>query len=489
MLKRLEAYNRMRDSMNPLRGLNMQRAVWLMEEAQRGVMANLQWLYGAETGIEATDPDLMAIIERTVSGIGTLDWQVVVEDERTVGFDKVLAEEQAAFLRESYSQCENLEESFEHLVMSRFRGFAHLQPWISDDWSLDRLEPMQQWNLARNGTRNEWAWNPNANQAAYDSLDMKLTPDDYIVINNKRPVNRIALIKYVRATTAEKDWDAYVEIYGIPGVFIIMPDSVPSGKEEFYAEMAEKAAAAASGALPSGSDVKTLSEARSMQPFQTRLEWLQKQLVLAGTGGLLTMLTESGSGTLAGGAHSSTWDLIIRRLADVIVRPLHTQYEGKALRARFGQRPCLARIALRAEQEKNSKDAVANIASLAAAGYQVDPEQIERETGYKVTLQAPVVPVATMRARHIAQNRSEATAGAKTPTDPAGLLKPVLSAFAEGSQTWRKAIETLMQDPSPEAAKKLAAQIRKETPDNKPLAEALERMMAESYTETLADEK
>ena len=37
---------------------------------------------------------------------------------------------------------------------------------------------------------------------------------------------------------------------------------------------------AASGALPNGSDVKTLSEVRGVQPFQARLEWLQKQLIL-----------------------------------------------------------------------------------------------------------------------------------------------------------------------------------------------------------------
>lgn len=496
MNRQLTTYNRYRDSNNPLRGLNMPRAVAMMQEAQRGVMANLQWLYAAETGIEATDPDLMAIIERTVSGIATLDWQIITDDERAVGFDQVLADEQAAFLRESYSQCEGLDDAFEHLVMARFRGYSHLQPWIADDWSLDRLDPMMQYNMCRNGTRNEWAWNPEAQQITYDGCPVKLTPDDYIVLSNKRPVNRIALIKYVRATTAEKDWDAYVEIYGIPGVFIIMPNNVPNGKEEEYAEKAEQAAAAASGALPAGSTVTTLSEARSVQPFQTRLEWLQKQLVLAGTGGLLTMLTESGSGTLAGSAHSSTWDLIIRRIADVVVRPLHKQYEAKALRARFGERPCLARIVLRAEQERNAKDAVSNISLLANAGYQVDVAQIERETGYKVTLKPQIDPAATsfpgMTARDPVAKQPEPVAkredgfagrdGRPEDTPP---LNAILEAFAEGSQKWRSALETLMQDPTPEAAQKLIAQIRDESPDNQPLADAIEQMLATTYTEAI----
>ena len=51
----IKSANRWRDSFNPLRGLTMSRAVQLMEAAQRGVMADLQWLYGSELGIEATD--------------------------------------------------------------------------------------------------------------------------------------------------------------------------------------------------------------------------------------------------------------------------------------------------------------------------------------------------------------------------------------------------------------------------------------------------
>ena len=393
-LRTLKAMNRWRDANNPLRGLTMPRAVALMEQAQRGIMSDLQWLYAAETGIEATDPDLMVIIERTLSGVADCEWEIALIPEDSLGFDEVLAKEQAAFLRESYAQCENLDDALEHLVMARFRGFSHLQPWLSADWSIDRLEPLPQYNMVRNGTRPEWAWNPLANQTGYSSMpdEQRLTPDDYILGIAKRPVNRIALIKYVRSTTSEKDWDGYVEIYGIPGVFIIMPEKVPEGKEEEYADTAEEAAEAGSGALPHGSDVKTLSEARGSQPFQMRLEWLQKQLVLAGTGGLLTMLTESGSGTLAGGAHQTAWDQIVRRVARSVAKPLHQQYDRRALAARFPGRPAQAYFNLRARQEKDVGKVVENITKLAAAGYVVSDDQATKETGYTVVYRAPQQP-------------------------------------------------------------------------------------------------
>ncbi len=395
MMRTLATMNRWRDANNPLRGLTMPRAVALMEQAQRGINADLQWLYGAETGIEATDPDLMVIIERTLAGVADCEWEVALIPEDSAGFDKILADEQAAFLRESYAQCDNLDDALEHLVMARFRGYSHLQPWIAADWSLDHLEPLPQWNMVRNGTRQDWAWNPNANQAGYASMldENRLTPDDYILLVSKRPVNRIGLIKYVRSTTAEKDWDGYVEIYGIPGVFIIMPEKVPEGREEEYAEKAEEAAEAGSGALPHDSDVKTLSEARGTQPFQMRLEWLQKQLVLAGTGGLLTMLTEAGSGTLAGGAHTSAWDQIIRRTARSVSKPLHQQYDRRALAARFPGRPAQAYFNLRARQEKDVGKVVENITKLAAAGFIVPDDQAKKETGYDVRYVAPAAPV------------------------------------------------------------------------------------------------
>ena len=404
MIPRVESWNRYRESYNPLRNLTMARAVGIMEQAQRGMMADLQWLYGSELGIEATDPDLYAIIERTVAGISDMDWHIVTADEYAIGYDEKLAEEQKDFLAGSYSKCDNLATAIEHLAMARFRGFSHLQPWLKPDWTIEHLEPLPQWNMVRNGTRTDWAWNPQALQKSFLSLGTgaALTPDQYIVIDNRRPVNRIALIKYVRATTSEKDWDGYVDIYGIPGVFIIMPAGIPQGEEDKYRADAIDAAEAASGALPNGSDVKTLSEVRGVQPFQARLEWLQKQLVLAGTGGILTMLSEpTGIGGGSTGSHDAVWQTIVRRAAKKIEQALVEQYDRRALAAMFPGRPALASFALRTKQEKNVGDAVENISKLSTAGYQVDPKQVEEETGYTVTLkpQPEPQPVGSFRGR------------------------------------------------------------------------------------------
>ena len=392
----VSAANRWRDSYNPLRGLTMARAVSLMEDAQRGVMADLQWLYASELGIEATDCDLSTIIEKTVAGVADMDWQIVVADPESRDFDQALADEQRDFLESAYTSCDNLAEALEHLVLARFRGFSHIQPWLRPDWTIEHLEPLPQWNMVRDGTASRWAWNPQAHQKVYRAFgaDALLSPEDYILLENRRPVNRIALIKYIRSTVAEKDWDAYVEIYGLPGVFIIMPGNIPAGKETAYRDEAVAASEAASGALPNGSDVKTLSEVRGVQPFQARLEWLQKQLILAGTGGMLTSLAEpTGIGGGASGVQENAWTTIVRRIAHKVESAMVGQFDRRALAAMFPGRPALASFSLRTKQEKDVGAAVESISKLSTAGYQVDPGQVEAETGYKVTLKPAADPV------------------------------------------------------------------------------------------------
>ncbi len=460
-IRNLDAANSWRDQYNPLRGLTMSRAVALMEDAQRGVMANLQWLYASELGIEATDPDLMTIIEKTLAGVADMDWQIVTADPESLGFDKALAQEQKEFLEASYAACDNLPAAIDHLVMARFRGFSHLQPWLKPDWTIEHLEPLPQWNMVRDGTASRWAWNPAAQQKPFRTFaaDAVLSPSDYILLENRRPVNRIAVIKYIRSTVAEKDWDAYVEIYGLPGVFIIMPPNIPEGKEDLYRREAVAAAEAASGALPNGSDVKTLAEVRGVQPFQMRLEWLQKQLILAGTGGMLTSLAEpTGIGSGASGAHESAWATIVRRVAHKVESAINTQYDHRALAARFPGRPCLAQFSLRTRQEKDVGAAVESIAKLATSGYLVDAAQIEAETGYKVTLKPTEAPVpvqgafktqlaAFKNAPRVPDGRGEgadlppAQNAKKRPSAAEAVLAEIAAAILDGSVPYEQAIK------------------------------------------------
>ena len=62
-----------------------------------------------------------------------------------------------------------------------------------------------------------------------------LSPNDLVPIlirEARRHVNRIALTKFIRANLSSKDWDAFIEIYGVPGGVVIGPPNVPNGEAE-----------------------------------------------------------------------------------------------------------------------------------------------------------------------------------------------------------------------------------------------------------------
>jgi phage gp29-like protein len=386
MLQTVSKVNSWRDLTNPLRSLTMPTAVSWLENAQHGVFADLMWAY--ESAIEPSDADLCCIIDRTDSAIRDCEWQVEKISDETKAFDAVLAQEQEEFLREVYEGIPNLYDAFGFLAMSKFRGFSIINPWFSpaDPLSVEQLHCIPHWNIVRDGYSGRWKYNPDARTADFKSLPEShlIAPEEMIRLETRRPVNRIALVKFVRAMTAEKDWDAYVEIYGIPGVFIVAPDNIGEDKIAAFQEAAEAAANQASGALPSGSQVITTQEARSNQPFQPRLEWLQKQLVLAGTGGLLTVLAESGSGTLAGSVHEQAFRQIGRGLARRVSEAFQRQLDKPLLTRAFPGKPVQAYFELKARQEKNVGDFVNQVVALSQQGYSVSPEQVAQETGFDI---------------------------------------------------------------------------------------------------------
>lgn len=390
MVKKLAALNKWREQFNPLQGLTLQRAVALSREYFLGQMADLQWAYFF---VEQTDADLLALIERRNSRVLEMDWQI----KKIEGADEKLAEDQAAYLRERYDAIDNLYEAIEHMVMADFRGYAHCEKWRGADGEINHLEVVDQWNVVRDGLRGEWKYNPDARSTMFAALPTEaLMPRDQFVIREvRRPINRIAFLKFVRANLSDKDWDAFVEIYGIPGGVTVGPPNVPVDKEADYVAAAKDISEGGSGYLPNGSTYTPNTGPRGNQPFKERLDHLSEKLILAGTGGMLTMLAAP-VGLSGGGqskAHADVFEQIAkavaRRVGEVFTRDLSAAW----LAQKFPGQKVAAYFAIAANVETDVGEIVAHIKLLSDAGFQVDPDQVSEETGYVVTIKAaPVTP-------------------------------------------------------------------------------------------------
>lgn len=114
--------------------------------------------------------------------------------------------------------------------------------------------------------------------------------------------------------------------------------------------------------------------------------------IAARLGGTLTMMSESGTGTLAGSAHTDSLTRLITATARRISRAVDTQWAAPILRTAYPGRPILAHFTLRAEEERDTAAAAQLLATLAGAGYTVTEEQAEELLGFPVTYHTPAAP-------------------------------------------------------------------------------------------------
>ena len=390
MEKRVEALKNWRDGYNPKRGLEVEDAIRLCENYTRGRFSELMWLFGAPfMGIEQTNPIYMTTILRRRAALKRMENDVRIA-KKWAKDQKAL--EQKACLDEAYGRIDNLKGSIAHLQLANFRGFSHCTITPTE------FVPLQQWNTARNGSRGAWRYNPEARDVAFDSLgaDMDMDPADYLFHEVQFPVGRIALLNDLANSLSDKDWNAFIDIYGIPAWMLIGPPNLAEDKRAAFEEAAEKIAEGGSGYLPNGSDAKCADSPRGINPFESRLRYLNEMLVLAGTGGLLTMLSMSGSGTLAGGAHQEAFDSLAAGDAADITEIFQRQYDRRVLMANnllLPDEAPRAYFVLDAKQETDVDDAVDHIQKLGAAGYIVDPAQVKELTGYSVSYVAPARPL------------------------------------------------------------------------------------------------
>lgn len=389
--QRVRAINRWRDEMNPVAHLSMLRARALIDGYLRGEYADLMWTMAAPySGIEASDPDYLALIERRISPLMTMDWNVKTVDTELAKQEATLAKKQTEYVHTLLDGISNLYAVIEHLELAAFRGFAHGEI-ITEGDRIKEIALVEPWNIVRDGSAGRWKYNPDARSVGFRGLpdEFLIDPSQWIIREVRRPIGRIALTKYIRMNLSQKDWDAFIEIYGVPGGVVIGPLNVPQGKEAEYEAAAEAVSRGGSGYLPNGSSYVTNDSPRGINPFRDHLRYLQEQLILAGTGGKLTMLAESGSGTLAGNAHSETFEEIAQmeaqRISEIIQRQIISPWLAKA----FPNQPELVYWELAFREENDVGQIIDHAVKLGQAGFQMDAEELAEKTGYQLTIKPP----------------------------------------------------------------------------------------------------
>ena len=472
---------RMREGMDPVRGLTPERVRSMITGVTRGEFAGLMWLLAAPyMGVESQDADLLALCERRTSALEEMDWEIHTVDPKTAGYDATLAAEQEAALRETYERLDNLGALVGHLALSAVRGVSLAEKELNADGSIARIAIVQPWNLARAGVNGAWYYNPEAKDVTGDILgdDWKFDTRLLIARTAPRPLAAIALHKFVREALCDRDWDSFVEIYGVPGGVVVGPPNIPPDGEKDFEEAATAIAKGGSGYLPNGSAYHANAAPSGGSPHEARMAFLQRKLILAGTGGQLTMLSSStGLNSDQAAQHAEVFRQIARKDGRQIGELLNRSIDRDVLDKAFPARPRLAYWRLELNEEQDAGAAVERIAKLSTAGYRVSPQTVKEASGYEVTVVGrPADTGADARATSVAANREPA------PSAPAATTSErILAAAAEQYAPLLDAAEAL-PDPAadPQAFQAALADLRERLPellDPALIADALEADM------------
>jgi phage gp29-like protein len=367
--------------------MSLPRLVNLLEAGERGVFADLQWFYHY---MERSDAMIHAVIQRRKAALMGCDWDIRVcpddehlrrSDVANAGSYGGLAEEQVALLRESYDRVENFRDAVSFLFSGFFRGYAHLEKHFEPSGMVSRLEPVEQWFWVREGMFGPWEYNQNA--VSGRNRGVAIDAGNFVTMESVA-INRMLAVLYLRKNLSQKDWDSFLEVYGIPSVFLVGPANVPESKEAEYQKIAQEIISDGRGYLPFGSDVKYVNGGGNKPPFMEHIDYIDRQITLAATGGLLTMLAESGSGTLAGNAHSDTFLQIARSDAAVLSGVFQEQFDTPLLRQFFPDQPILAYFEFAPPAADEVSRVIRDAVELAKAGVRMDVGELGEKTGYKV---------------------------------------------------------------------------------------------------------
>jgi len=367
----------------------MPKLVSLLEAGERGAYADLQWFYHY---MERSDAMIHAVIQRRRAALLACDWDIrLCPPEASIQTsesrnqkktsDQVLADEQAAFLREAYDRVENFRDAVSFLFSGFFRGFAHLEKNFESAGMVTRLEPVEQWFWVRDGLFGAWEYNQNA--VSGRGRGVPVDTENFLIFE-ALPLNRILAFQYFRKNLSQTDWDSLLEVYGIPSVFLIGPPNTPETKEAEYLKIAQEIMSDGRGYLPYGSDVKFVNGGGNKPPYLEHIDYVDRQITLAATGGLLTMLAEAGSGTLAGNAHSDTFLQIARGDAALLSGLFQEQFDTPLLREYFPDQPILAYFEFAPPAADEVSRVVKDAVELAKAGFWMDARELEEKTGYKL---------------------------------------------------------------------------------------------------------
>ena len=456
---------------NPLKGLSIREAQTIFDCARNGDTQRLHWLYAE---IESVNPTLLTCVERRASAVAGLDWSVTARPAS----DPTLGEEQKDAAERFLGGVENLVETVEHLDLGFFRGFAYAQPLWEADGSVRRISLLDSWCfLCRDG---RLYYNPECDGFSANAVEVTRSAG-LVGLRRRRAIDYPALAIHIREAVGERDWGRFLERIALPKPAVFMAPNATDEDKANYVAAAEKVEDGMVSVWPNGAALTDfMGGSRGQDPFSAFVRHQEERIVLLSTGGTLTSLAESGSGTLAGGAQMEVWREIVARDAVAIEDTLQRNLVIPFLERAFPGKPIAVDLSFDRTRKPTAQEAAQVAATLRSAGYAIDRAELEEATGFTLK-EVEVGGMGGIGGMGAKAKATEPTA----PSEPKAPIQPqtALEALSHDLSPIGTAIEEFLKDPSKDAAKKLLDDLPKLLPNDSALAAVIAEEMAEAMGE------
>lgn len=326
-----------------------------------------------------SDGLLGMLYSRMVESVAMQGWKIDAAD------DSPEAQLQKNALEEFYHSVNGLQQSFGQLASAMFYGYAHLQ-YIEDSWGR-RFEFIPQRYWVRPGVLNEWQFNPQC----YIGVDTGESVEDetLVVMEHRYPILFPAARASFERNHAKITWDNHMDRYGSAPVIITAPKDASAAVMDALERACEQLKSGASIVLPPDCKAEPLKASNINENyFLSRINMADKDQVRFVMAGTLTVLNESGSGTLAGSAHTDSWNAVVSAVCSKVAEAFNTAISPLVL----GDGEPLARLHITFDTVQTPLQKAEEIAALADGGVRPEKTEIEEKIGMSIKDSREPVP-------------------------------------------------------------------------------------------------
>ena len=289
------------------------------------------------------DSHLLSVSSKRFKRVSKFDWEIVPNDSTP---DAIA---QAEFLSDFYSDITVYAEGNRREKFGLKKAIRHLMTATANQYAACEIEWLP--GTGEDGTirvaldtvRADYFDQSGGTMKVYadaysgDGLEI---PDDKFIIHRADEALMIAgSILFVMKQISLGQWNQFADRFGMPGLIGTAPESASQASRDVLQKVVENWVATMAAVLPPGYDVKTVQAAvsGSLLPAALLVDWCDSAQSVLWAGGNLTTKSESGSGTLAGGAQRDQELEVAEDDADSLAETLDMQLSAPAVKFQFGQ--------------------------------------------------------------------------------------------------------------------------------------------------------